>query len=415
MLLLHAAFLLLLGGTTAFFVGLSALNVTHASRRIESQAAWLQSTLGVEAPEDVQAYNRLRTALGQLRSVVGLAAVLVGLYSGLFGELAAAVSGVGGEVLGGVAFLVLLVVAAQLFALPFEVVETFGIEAAFGFNEQTPRLFARDTLLGAGLSVAVTAVVGAAILAVIELVPGAWWLAATGVVALVVLASQVLVPRVIMPLFYDFDPVDQGDLREAVETVFDRAGFTCEDVYEMNASSRSGHSNAFFVGFGPAKRVVLYDTLIEQLETDQLQAVLAHELAHWKQGHVWQRLGVTVLKAGVAFAAAQFLLGQPWLYAMFETPQLPAAGLVLAALWLQPLADLSSPLSNRLSLANERAADAFAADVMGAGSPLAEALLTLQRENLGNPFPHPWYELFHYQHPPVTERIEELGGLEQNG
>ena len=122
-----------------------------------------------------------------------------------------------------------------------------------------------------------------------------------------------------------------------------------------------------------------------------------------------------MLQAGVGFATAQFLLGQPWLYGMFGVPQLPAAGLVLAALWLQPPANLSSPLSNRLSLANERAADTFAADVMGDGAPLAGALLTLQRENLGNPFPHPWYELFHYQHPPVTERVRELGGTEQNG
>jgi STE24 endopeptidase len=415
MLLFHAAFLLLLGGTTAFFVGLSALNVRHASRRIEARADWLEATLGVEDPETVQSYHRLRTATGQLRSVLGLLGILVGLYSGLFGDVVAAVSTVGGDLLAGVLLLVVLVVATQLFSLPFEVVETFGVETAFGFNEQPPRLFVRDTLLGAGLSVVLTAVVGAAILAVLEWVPGWWWLAATGVVALVVLASQVLVPRVIMPLFYDFDPVAAGDLREAVEAVFDRAGFTCEDVYEMNASSRSGHSNAFFVGFGPAKRVVLYDTLIEQLETPQLQAVLAHELAHWKRGHVWQRLGVTVLQAGIFLAAAQFLLGQSWLYAMFGVPDLPAAGLVLAALWLQPLLDLASPLSNRLSLANERAADEFAADVMGEGSPLAEALLTLQRENLGNPFPHPWYELFHYQHPPVTERVRKLGGVEQNG
>ncbi len=414
MLLFHAAFLLLLGGTTAFFVGLSALNVRHASRTIDARADWLRSTLGVDDPERVRSYHRLRTAIGQLRSVLGLLGVLVVLYSGLFADVVAALSTVGGDLLAGVLLLVVLVVAGQLFSLPFEVVETFGIEAAFGFNEQPPWLFVRDTLLGAGISVVLTAVVGGAILAVLEWVPGWWWLAATGVVALVVLASQVLVPRVIMPLFYDFDPVEASDLREAVETVFDRAGFTCEDVYEMNASSRSGHSNAFFVGFGPAKRVVLYDTLIEQLETSQLQAVLAHELAHWKRGHVWQRLGVTVLQAGIFLAAAQFLLGQSWLSAMFGVPDLPAAGLVLAALWLQPIADLTSPLSNRLSLANERAADDFAADVMGEGGPLAEALLTLQRENLGNPFPHPWYELFHYQHPPVTERVRELGGVEQN-
>jgi STE24 endopeptidase len=416
MLQFHAVFLLLVGGSTAFFLWLAAMNVRHADRTVGERAEWLAETLGVEDPDRLLEYHRLTTATGHLQQVVLLGVLLLVLYSGLFGDLVAALSGaIEHDLLAGVALFVGATVVVQVVTLPFDAYETFGVEEAFGFNEQSPGLFVRDTLLGTAIGVVLVGVLGAAILAVIQQFPDWWWLGATGVIALFSLASQVLVPRVIMPLFYDFQPVDEGDLREAVEAVFDRAGFTCEDVYEMDASRRSGHSNAFFTGFGAAKRVVLYDTLIDQLETEELQAVLAHELAHWKRGHVWQRMAVSILQGGILLFLAKVLMDTEWLYGMFDVPAVPAAGLLLATLWLEPVAQFTSPISNRLWLRNERSADAFAAEVVGDGEPLATALATLQRENLGNPFPHPLYETFHYQHPPIPERIRELtdsGGSE---
>jgi STE24 endopeptidase len=242
----------------------------------------------------------------------------------------------------------------------------------------------------------------------VETFPNWWWLAATGVVVAFLLATQILVPRVVMPLFYDFDPIEDGSLRDAVEDVFERAGFTCDQVYVMNASSRSGHSNAFFTGFGRTKRVVLFDTLVDQMDEPEVQSVLAHELAHWKKGHIWQNVAASAVQAAILLFVAQFLVESAWLYEMFAVPQEAAAGLLLAGLWLQPLNQLTAPIQNKLWLANEREADAFAVDVMGGGESLAGALADLTSENLGNPFPHPYYEAFHYQHPPVPERIRYL-------
>jgi STE24 endopeptidase len=416
MLLYHAVFLLLLVGSTSFFLGLAALNVRYGKTTVRDRADWLAETLGIETPDRVLEYQRLTTAAGQLQSVLWLVVVLLVLYSGLFGELVAVVdSGIENTLLAGIAIFAGTTIAVQLLQLPFSAFETFAIEEAFGFNEQSPRLFLRDTLVSTAIAIVLVALVGGSVLFVIEQFPNWWWLGATGVVALFSLGSQILVPRVIMPLFYDFDPVEDSDLREAVETVFERAGFTCEDVYEMNASSRSGHSNAFFTGFGAAKRVVLFDTLIEQLEEAELQGVLAHELAHWKKGHIWQGMAVSVIQAGLLLFLAQVLMTTGWLYGMFGVPSVPAAGLILAVLWLEPVFQFTQPLSNRLWLRNERAADAFAVDVMNGGESLANALATLQRENLGNPFPHPWYEAFHYQHPPIPERIRDLTAAEQNG
>ncbi|APE95939.1 M48 family metallopeptidase [Halodesulfurarchaeum formicicum] len=409
MLAYHAVFLLLVVGSTGVVAGLAALNVRHADRRIRERSAWVTATLSVDDPARLRQYHRLSTSAGTLKNVLVLAIVLLVLYTGLFGDAIATIDGaIGNDLLAGVGIFVVATVTMQLLSLPFEAFDTFGIEAAYGFNEQSPQLFVRDAIVGTAVSVAFVSILGAGILLVLQQFPTWWWLAATGVVALFVLGSQIVVPRVIMPLFYDFEPIEDGDLRTAVEAVFDRAGFTCEDVYAMNASSRSGHSNAFFTGFGRTKRVVLFDTLIEQLEERELQSVLAHELAHWKQNHVWQRMAVSILEAAVLLALAQILLGQSWLYAMFGVPEIPAAGLLLAGLWLEPVLQFTQPLSNRLWLRSERAADDFAVEVMGSGEPLAAALAQMTGENLSNPFPHPLYEAFHYQHPPVPERIRRL-------
>ena len=411
MLRYHVVFLLLVVGSAGFFLGLAALNVNHAERSIRERADWLGSELAIEDPDRLRTYHRLTTATGQLKRVLGVGALLIVLYLGLFGDVVEMVYGlIEGDLLAGIVLFIGLTAVMEIYRLPFNAFETFGIEAAFGFNEQSPRLFFRDTILSGLLGVALVTVVGGAILLVIERFPNWWWLGGTAVVAGFSLLSQVLIPRLVMPLFYDFEPIENGELRAAVEDVFDRAGFDCEDVYEMNASSRSGHSNAFFTGFGAAKRVVLYDTLIDQLEETQLQGVLAHELAHWKKGHVWQGIGVGILQTGILLFVAQYLLDQPWLYAMFDVPSVSAAGLLIAFMWLNPLQSFLQPISNQLWLKNEREADAFAADVIGEGEPLAEALSTLHRENLSNPFPHPWYELFYYQHPPITERISDLTG-----
>ncbi|SEW06195.1 M48 family metallopeptidase [Halobacterium jilantaiense] len=414
MLVYHAVFLALVAGTTLFFAYLAALNVRHAERAVRERANWLADRIGVDDPEELLAYHRLTTAASQLESVVVLVVVLLALYAGVFGGAVEWVYGtIANDLLAGVVLFVGTVLALQVLSLPFDAVDTFGVETAFGFNEQSPALFARDKLVGTVVGAVFVAILGAAVLFTVQTFPEWWWVAATGVVVAFLLATQVLVPRVVMPLFYDFDPVEDGSLRDAVEDVFERAGFACDQVYVMNASSRSGHSNAFFTGFGRTKRVVLFDTLVEQMDDEEVQSVLAHELAHWKKGHIWQNVAASALQAAVLLFVASFLLDAGWLYGMFGVPEQPAAGLLLAGLWLQPLSQLTAPIQNKLWLANEREADAFAVDVMGGGESLADALADLTSENLGNPFPHPYYEAFHYQHPPVPERIRYLTESEQ--
>jgi STE24 endopeptidase len=239
-----------------------------------------------------------------------------------------------------------------------------------------------------------------------------WWIGAWALFVVVSLVMMVVYPRVVAPLFNDFEPVEEGELYDAVTDVFDRAGFSCSQIYVMDASKRSGHSNAYFVGFGATKRVVLFDTLVEQMETEELQGVLAHELAHWKKAHIWKRIGSSAVQVGVILFVAYQLVTGPWLYELFGLASGAGkplyAGLFLTALVLEPLNRSTSPLENKLSLAHEREANAFAVEMMGDGEPMVDALCRLASENLSNPFPHPLYEVFHYTHPPIPDRVRNI-------
>jgi len=410
---LHVAFVLLLVGTQTLFTGLSVLNVRHADRLVDDKQTWLADTLGVEDSDEPRAYHRLKTAFSELQSWLGLLALLVVLYAGGLAWAVSFLAATGwSTVVQGVIFFAGLVLAVQLFSVPFSVVSTFGIEEIFEFNQQTPALFARDQLLSLIISVVFTVILGGAVLTFISALPTLWPLAAWLLFVAFSLVMQILYPRVIAPLFNEFEPVESGELREAVDDVFERAGFATSNIYTMDASKRSSQLNAYFIGFGRTKRVVLFDTLVDSMKLPELQAVLAHELAHWKEAHIWKQFAASAIRMGIVFGLLGVLVAWEPLYAAFDIPETATyAGLLLGVLIVGPILQLSAPLANRLSLQHEREADAYAAEVMGP-QPMVDALARLATENLANPFPHPWYATFHYSHPPIPERIRLLEASE---
>lgn len=399
----------LLAGTELLFSGLDALNLRHGARAVRESEAWVREQLGVDSPDRMLAYQRAKTVLSRAQSWLGVLAVLAVVLSGLFGDVVGLLVETGlPTVLQGVVLLVGAVVLVRLLGAPFDLYETFVVEERFGFNNQTPGLWLRDFVVGLLVTVVLSGVVGGVVLAVVDALPTLWPVAGWVVVVGFSLLMMVVYPRFVAPLFNDFDPVESGPLREAVEDVFDRAGFECEQVYEMDASRRSSHSNAYFVGFGETKRVVLFDTLVEQMDRESVQAVLAHELAHWKRGHIWKQLGASAVQMGVVFAFLWWVTASQWVYAAFGLPTVTYAALAVGLLYAGPVLSLLAPLTNRLSLAHEREADDFAARTMGESESMTRALTTLAGENLSNPFPHPWYAAFHYSHPPIPERIRRL-------
>ena len=403
------ALVALLGGVQVLETVLDYLNLRHGAAAVRDAVEWVRSALDVDDPEEMLAYQRSKTILSQIQSWLGVLVVLAVVVSGLYGDVAAALSRTGlPSVAQGVLLLAGAIVAGRLLSAPFDAYETFVVEERFDFNNQTPALWLRDLAVGTVVALVLGGLVGGAILLAVDALPTLWPVVGWGLVVGFSLLFMIVYPRVIAPLFNDFEPIEDGDLRDAVESVFERAGFECEQVYEMDASRRSSHSNAYFVGFGRAKRVVLFDTLVDQMDREAIQAVLAHELAHWKKAHIWKQLAASALQMAVVFAFLWWVTTSQWVYAAFALPQETYAALGIGLLYAGPVLSLTAPLTNQLSLAHEREADDFAAETMGGAASMTRALRTLAGENLSNPFPHPAYAAFHLTHPPIPERIRRL-------
>lgn len=408
--LVAALLVTLLVGTEAFFTVLSVLNLRYQGTIVDAEREWIVEELGIDDPDRAVAYSRVSTGVNALRSWLTLLIVLIVLFSGVFSDAVATINTLDSTLLEAAVFVAGLLLGARLLSAPFDLVDTFVVEEVYGFNEQSLALWIRDFVVQTAVSLVLIVPLGVAVVWFVTSVP-LWPAAGWALSVAAMLAILVLKPRVIDPLFYEFDPVTEGKLRAAVEEVFDAAGYRTEQVYEMNASRRSRHSNAYFVGFGPAKRVVLYDTLIEGMDTDAVQSVLAHELAHWRDGHIWKFLGLAATRLAVVFAVLGVLVESRLVFLAVPAPETAYVGLFVGALFVVPINRLTSPLENYVSLGFERDADAYAVEVVG-GDAMARALADLAADNLAVPFPHPWYETFHYDHPPIPDRIRRVRKLD---
>ena len=310
----------------------------------------------------------------------------------------------------GVLTLLLLMLGMTLIGLPVDLWRTFGVEARFGFNRTTLALYVTDTLR----SLALTVVLGAPLIALILLLMRAsgawWWLYAWATWTIFGVSVAFFYPRYIAPLFNRFRPLEDGPMRDAVVAVMQRCGYAADGVSVMDGSRRSSHGNAYFTGFGAHKRIVLFDTLIERLSPTEVEAVLAHELGHFRLRHIVRRLITGVLSALVGFAVLGAVAGRPeWFAALgvpSPTPPVMLAVFVLVVpVFLFPL----TPLSGWFSRRDEYAADRYAAEHANAAD-LAAALVKLYRDNASTLTPDPWYSAWHDSHPPALARIAALTG-----
>jgi STE24 endopeptidase len=288
---------------------------------------------------------------------------------------------------------------------------TFGIEARFGFNRTTPGQFVRDLVLGALVMAALGLPLAAAILWLMTAAGELWWLVGW----LVWLGFTVFVtwayPTWIAPLFNRFEALDKPALRARLEALLERCGFRSDGMFVMDGSRRSGHGNAYFTGFGRNKRIVFFDTLLDGLTDPEVEAVLAHELGHFKRRHVAKRLLLSAALALGALALLGWLASRPWFYAGLGVPrEAPALALALFLLVAPTFAVFLTPLAAALSRRHEFEADDFAAREVGAGA-LISGLVKLYRDNASTLTPDPWYSGFHHSHPPASARIAHLAGI----
>jgi len=357
-----------------------------------------------------QKYTRVRTKFGLITSTFNLLLLLGFWFSGGFNWLDQIVRGwESGFIWTGLAYIGLLTLAASILKLPFSIYSTFVIEERFGFNKTTPKTFVLDLLKGFGLGILLGGPLLAGILAFFQYFDTYGWLYAWAAVTAFTLIMQYIAPTWIMPLFNKFESLKDEELQQKIYRLAKKADFEIEDVYQMDGSKRSSKSNAFFTGFGKNKRIALFDTLIENHEHDELLAILAHEIGHYKKKHIIKNMIVSILHTGVLFLLLSIFLEFEGLYNAFYIQQ-PAiyTGLIFFSLLYSPVEMILSVVMQVLSRKHEFEADAFAAETTGDPQSMIQALKKLSKDNLSNLTPHPLYVFLNYSHPPVLERIEAI-------
>ncbi|MDD2764670.1 MAG: M48 family metallopeptidase [Opitutaceae bacterium] len=296
-------------------------------------------------------------------------------------------------------------------ALPFDWWGQFRLEQRFGFNQGTLRIWVTDKLKGLLLMLLIGLPLLWVLFNLVRWVGRAWWLWGFALMFGFQLLLIVLYPKLILPLFNKLTPLAEGDLRQRLLALADRTGFRARTIQVMDGSKRSAHSNAFFTGFGRFRRIVLYDTLVSQLTQPELEAVLAHEIGHYKRGHIPKMLAVSAVLQLGGFALIAWLADSPWFNAAFG---FPSAGLAPTFLLFGLLSGVVtfwfSPVLNFVSRGHEYEADAFAREAVGGAGPIVDALRKLAQKNLSNLTPHPLYSGFHYSHPTLAERERALAG-----
>ncbi|MFT4177213.1 MAG: M48 family metallopeptidase [Luteolibacter sp.] len=359
-------------------------------------------------------YLIVNTRFETVQATFSLMVLVAFWWSGGFGWLDGLARSLTDSRLGtGLIFLSAIFLGQSLLSLPFSIYETFVIEQKFGFNRSTVGTFVMDRLKGLLLAAVIGLPIAAGVLWIFHEVPHAW-LWAWAFVTLVQLLLTYLAPTWIMPLFNKFTPMPDGPLKEKIQSLGERCGFPLDGVFVMDGSKRSTKANAFFTGFGKRKKIALFDTLIEKSTEPELLGVLAHEIGHFRCGHIKQRLAVGILQTAGIF----FLLGiatdpsgkfSRLLFDAFGVAEIsPHVGLVLFSILLEPVSKILGVLANAWSRKHEFEADAYAAKTTGDSTSLGEALKKLSSTHLSHPSPAKLRVWLDYSHPPLLERLQAL-------
>lgn len=307
----------------------------------------------------------------------------------------------------GVVFVMAVMAIEHVIELPFSLANAFWLEERFGFNRLTLKTFILDEAKGAALGAAIGVPLLYGMFWLFGAFPDVWWLFAYVAFMALTIAMTVIYPTFIAPLFNSFTPMQEGALKERMESLLARCGFESRGLYVMDASKRSAHGNAYFTGFGKAKRIVFFDTLIEKHSVDEIESILAHELGHFKYGHVRQMILQSALIAFVGFAALHWAFASETFSGWFGLPHDPGVVFVALLLAKEPLSHLLRPLLAWRSRKNEFEADDFARRMVGE-EPMISALTRLTRDNLATLTPDPIYARFYFSHPPVPVRVAQL-------
>lgn len=406
------AIVILIAILSDFAVGFIAdfLNLSMISNKLPEE---FKGTYDEDSYKKSQEYLRVNTKFNWISSSFGTIFILVFWFFKGFPILDQYLLSFGfGPVVTGVLFMGILILANSIISLPFSLYNTFVIEEKFGFNKTTLKTFFIDIVKGAVLGILIGTPLLAGILAFFQYAGELAWLYCWITVVFFLILLQYLLPVWIMPLFNKFEPLEDGELKEGIINYARSIDFSLDNVFKMDGSKRSAKSNAFFTGFGKNKRIVLFDTLIAQHTTEELVAVLAHEMGHFKKKHIIKTMIAGILQTGFVFYILSLCLNSKGLFAAFYMETTPIyAGLIFFSMLYAPVDFFTGILMQMYSRKNEYEADNFAAETTNNPDSMINALKKLSVANLSNLLPHPFYVFLNYSHPPVVDRIKNIQKL----
>ncbi|MGX2040367.1 M48 family metallopeptidase [Methylocaldum sp. MU1018] len=402
-------FLVILALSFAVEWWLSRRQLAHVRAHRDAVPDAFKDTISLDAHQKAADYTTDKGRLGNIDRILGLLILLLFTLGGGIDavnrfwadfELSPLVTGIG--------VILSTILLINLLELPISIYQTFVIEERYGFNRNTPRQFMTDLVLQTALSLAIGAPLLAVILWIMQSVGSYWWLLAWSIVIGFSILMSWAFPTFIAPLFNKFTPLQDETLKKRIETLLSRCGFSSKGIFVMDGSRRSGHGNAYFTGIGDSKRIVFFDTLINALSHEELEAVLAHELGHFRRRHVLKMLVASALMTLIGFALLGWLSGQDWFYGgLGVSDRSNSLALLLFMLVTPAFTTFLQPVIAYFQRRHEFEADDFAA-YYTKPAHLISALVKLYRDNASTLTPDPLYSAFHYSHPPASIRIANL-------
>ena len=401
---------------TCASAGLDYLNMCNVRVHSKAVPEAFKSFMDFETYAKSTSYTEAKIKFSIVGCFFDLAVLLALLVSGAFPIMFNYFLGIFGSGFFAQALtLIAIMVVISIPSLPFDYYEQFVIEQKFGFNKSSVSLWITDKIKGFIVMLVLCTPICALILWFASEFENTWWIWAFVAVALFQIVMIIVYPMFIVPLFNKLEDLPEGELRTSLFELANRGKFFAKNIQVIDGSRRSSHSNAYFTGFGKFRRIVLFDTLVEQLERIEIEAVLAHEIGHYRKGHITKMILTSFLTTFVMFALMGYIANSDWFYTQFGFEKSEGFGSVLLmySLFAGAFMFWFAPITNFFSRKHEYEADAFASELCNGGESLISALKKLHKKNLGNLTPHPLYSAFHYSHPTLAERMNALEKLSQ--
>ncbi len=404
-------FLLMFTAVTLTQYWLAKRQAAYVLANREAVPTAFAQTVSLAAHEKAADYTLAKSTLGDVERGLGVVLILgLTIFGGINAIFEFCAAHIASSLMAGVSAIALLTLLMSLFEIPVSWYGTFVIEEKFGFNKSTPAQFIKDNVMQLALSAVIGLPILTLVLWVMESVGEYWWMWAWAILISFSLLMSWLFPTLIAPLFNKFTPMEEGALKTRISGLLERCGFNSQGIFIMDGSKRSGHGNAYFTGLGNNKRIVFYDNLVASLDDEELEAVLAHELGHFKCKHVIKMLITSSISSFIGFGILGWIMKEEWFFTGLgvEHPS-NAAALLLFMLVAPIFTFFMHPVSAYFQRKFEFEADDFAAQHAQA-SRLVSGLVKLYEENASTLTPDPLYASFYYSHPPAAVRIAHLMG-----